>query len=220
MSGEQTRTRSGRRVGSTGRSWNTPSRSTWVRGCVDDVGDGRWVGRLPAGRASPVRAPGRDGGRVGHLRWSRVGGHRCRHRRRRGRAGSSVPAGPGPSARRASGRLRRPGRRRDRGRGARASRGDRLLGPVPARREYLARLVGTHTCADGTLLCTVVFEIANPRSARRSASWRHPKVGCSTAKVNSTSTTCVGVAFGSCGWRRALGINASGPYFLAASCQS
>ena len=38
-----------------------------------------------------------------------------------------------------------------------------------------------------------------------------PAPGCQVAMVNTSATTWVGVAFGSCGRRRGLGINASMP---------
>jgi hypothetical protein len=53
---------------------------------------------------------------------------------------------------------------------------------------------------------------AVPRSARRSAYWRHPIVGSTTASVNRSSMMWVGVAFASCGARRALGYKLSRPY--------
>jgi len=44
--------------------------------------------------------------------------------------------------------------------------------------------------------CTVDFPMLCPRSSRRSAYWRHPIVGSVTARVSSSFTTHVGVAFG------------------------
>ena len=59
--------------------------------------------------------------------------------------------------------------------------------------------------------CTVDLAIDKPRSASRSAYWRHPMVGSVTARVNSASTTWVGVALGIWGARRSFGMRASSP---------
>ena len=59
--------------------------------------------------------------------------------------------------------------------------------------------------------CTVDLAIENPWSPSRSAYWRQPMVGSSTARVSSASTTWVGVASGIWGARRSLGINAVEP---------
>ena len=58
---------------------------------------------------------------------------------------------------------------------------------------------------------TVEAATENPRSARRSAYWREPMVGSTTARVSSSATTGVGVALGGCGVRLALGMSASKP---------
>ena len=59
--------------------------------------------------------------------------------------------------------------------------------------------------------CTVDLAIEKPWSPRRSAYWRQPMVGSSTARVKRASTTWVGVASGIWGARRSLGIRASRP---------
>ena len=59
--------------------------------------------------------------------------------------------------------------------------------------------------------CTVDLAMENPWSPSRSAYWRQPMVGSVTARVNSASTTWVGVASGIWGARRSLGIRASSP---------
>ena len=59
--------------------------------------------------------------------------------------------------------------------------------------------------------CTVDLAITKPWSPSRSAYWRQPIVGSSTARVKRRSRTWVGVAEGIWGERRSLGIKASSP---------